>query len=101
MAVILAGLLKLWRAPVEEFEFKTSDGTRYSFSFERTSASNKALHIRKWHKSTIHRYGATTYTRIVYEGNILWTDVPGLIADPIPLDVRQYMERVSKLLAFT
>ena len=86
---------------MEEFEFKTSNRTRYSFSFERTPLGNKVLHIRKWHEATIHRYGATAYTRIIYQDKILWTDVPGLIVDPTPLDAREYMERVSKLLAFT
>ena len=94
---------------MEKFETYDLQRNRFIFSFRSSpNPKHKIVDIQRWRASGIERgtlvvLGSTpgfSYSRTIVDKKVLWTDIPGVATDHTPLEVREYIERVGRLLAF-
>lgn len=96
---------------MEKFETYDLQRNRFVFSFRSSpNPKHKIVDIQRWKASGIAQgtqyyvVGGSnpgfSYSRTIVDKKVLWTDIPGVATDHTPLEVREYIERVGRLLAF-
>jgi hypothetical protein len=93
---------------MKEYEFTTEDGTKFTFLFEKVEFNPGnpifKVSIKRWYNIDSMKFmGQDTYfsyNRVLKDKKVKWMDAPGVIMDHTPMDVRRYIEKILKNIAF-